>query len=176
MCTHACDDALMQRVAGGDRAAFAEIVRRHRGWVVRVAARYLGSVASAEDVAQDTFLQLHSNSARYEARGRFLAYLRRIVVNRCHMEARASRRGRCIVRDGIYAEATADFSTAFDTSQQIQRAIAKLSEKHRETVLLRYVTELKLFEIAEALQVPLGTVKRRLFDSLIQLRAIVRTI
>src|SRR5947208_14184020 len=83
------DDDLMLLARGGMMDAFDELVRRHQGRVLRVAARRLARRELAPDVAQNAFLDLYRALPRYQPRGRFEAYLFRAVVNQCRMAERA---------------------------------------------------------------------------------------
>jgi RNA polymerase sigma-70 factor, ECF subfamily len=159
------DDVLMQRARDGHTAAFEQLVRRHQGRVLRVAVRYSADVTVAQDIAQSTFLELHRSLVRYEPRGHFTAYLCRIALNQCRLEGR--RRQRAALLFGAIRVSTAP---VFDERPDLQRAVAGLSTKLREVVILRYSGDLDLSEIAMTLDIPLGTVKRRLFDAMAKLR------
>lgn len=187
------DDALMALVAvrssglgavdaaEAAEAAFAVLVRRHQAKVLRVCARSLGGDAAlARDVAQATFIELHKAACRYEPRGRFRAFLMRIALRQCAMAGRerTSRRRREDASARADASANAASSPTPDQSvlaheqrAAVDVAIARLSPRLRDVVLMRYAGELALDEIAEALDLPLGTVKSRLFAALEKLRA-----
>jgi RNA polymerase sigma factor (sigma-70 family) len=77
------DEALMARIAGGDRAAFDLLAQRHAGSVVRLAAHILRNRADAEDVAQDAMLRVWTNAPRWKPVAKFRTWLTRIVVNLC---------------------------------------------------------------------------------------------
>jgi RNA polymerase sigma-70 factor, ECF subfamily len=159
------DDVLMQRARLGSAPAFEHLVRRHQARVLRVAARYSSDASVAQDIAQSTFLELHRSLGRYEPRGHFTAYLCRIALNQCRIEGRRRQRSWLMLSVARSTE-----PALFDERPDLQRAIAELSSKLRDVVILRYSGDLDLAEIAEALDVPLGTVKRRLFDAMVKLR------
>jgi RNA polymerase sigma-70 factor (ECF subfamily) len=177
------DDELMLLARGGMVTAFDELVRRHQGRVLRVAARRLARRELAPDVAQNAFLDLYRALPRYEPRGRFEAYLFRAVVNQCRMTERSARReGRLrapLLSAG--AEIEAQPVSAPDTSAEarilarererdLERAVARLSPKLKDVVSLRYAGGLGYDQIAETLGIPVGTVKRRVFDAVEKLR------
>lgn len=177
------DDELMLLARGGMVTAFDELVRRHQGRVLRVAARRLARRELAPDVAQNAFLDLYRALPRYEPRGRFEAYLFRAVVNQCRMTERSVRReGRLrapLLSAG--AEIAAQPVSAPDTSAEarilarererdLERAVARLSPKLKDVVSLRYAGGLGYDQIAETLGIPVGTVKRRVFDAVEKLR------
>lgn len=169
------DDELMLIARGGGQAAFDALVRRHQGWVLRLCARGVGDPSLAKDVAQATFVELHRSLPRYEPRGAFRSFLARIAVNQCRMAGRT--RGRARRRDDAAEPPPSSSSSlpddvvlARERKRQLDRALATLSPKLRDVVVLRYAADLSHAEIASALGVPIGTVKSRLFDAVEKLR------
>src|SRR5262249_30150025 len=77
------DEALMARIAGGERIAFNLLAQRHAGPVVKLATHILGNRAEAEDVAQDALLRVWTNAPRWKPVAKFRTWLTRIVVNLC---------------------------------------------------------------------------------------------
>ena len=69
------DDFLMQAAAGGDRVAFAHLMRRHRGWVLALLRAVIHDADQAEDLTQNVFCRLHTCCGEYRARGQFVACL-----------------------------------------------------------------------------------------------------
>lgn len=173
-----CDDDLMLLARGGQAKAFDELVRRHQRRIVRIAARYLGDPASAADVAQATFVELYRALPRYHPQGRFPAYLYRVLINQCHMAKRARRsQGRAF--DTLSTEPSQAVNIpdqailARERAREVAHALAELSPKLRDVLVLRFAGEVSYDEIAAVLQLPLGTVKRRIFDGLEKLRLIM---
>ena len=167
------DDALMMLARGGDAAAFDALVRRHQAAVLRVAARYLGDSALAPDVAQATFVQLHGWLHRYEARGKFKAFVMRLAVRQCAMAARSRATVRRRDERAMVADASAapdEVVLARERRRAVDGALATLSPKLRRVVVLRYGGDLSYEEVAAALGLPVGTVKSRLFAGLAKLR------
>lgn len=161
---------------GGLDAAFDTLVRRHQKRVLTVAGRLLGQrVALAPDAAQNTFLAIYRARSSYQPRGRFTAYLYRVLLNQCrmthrsaHVEESARQAADCAFPQ---SEASADaIVLARERQREVEHALGRLSPKLREVVVLRYAGELAYDEIAESLGLPLGTVKRRLFDAMDKLR------
>jgi RNA polymerase sigma-70 factor, ECF subfamily len=180
------DDELMLLARGGLPDAFDELVRRHQVRVLRVAARRLARRELAADVAQNAFLDVYRALPRYQPQGRFQAYLFRAVVNQCRMTERAARsEGRFraplspAALDGAAQPVSAPDSSAEarilarERERDLERAVGRLSEKLRDVISLRYAGELGYDEIAETLGLPVGTVKRRLFDAVEKLRQIL---
>jgi RNA polymerase sigma-70 factor (ECF subfamily) len=172
------DDSLMLLARGGLDGAFDQLVRRHQTRALRIAAKYLGQSVVAKDVAQNTFLEIHRALPRYKARGRFESYLYRVLLNQCRMAGRAARTA-ARVQAALDAPPPAEGPGAEqlilerERRREVEQALGQLSRKLREVLVLRFVGELSYREIAAALEVPLGTVKRRIFDGLEKLRRIM---
>jgi len=169
------DDELMLFARGGHDAAFSTLIRRHQARTLRLALRYLGREALAADVAQDTFVEVFRALPQYQAHGKFRAYLYRVLLNRCHMAWRAARSEQRALE--FIGENTSEIDDAElllrERFRDVQVALGGLSEKLRSVVLLRYSADLGYDEIAETLEIPVGTVKRRLFDAMTKLREAV---
>jgi RNA polymerase sigma-70 factor (ECF subfamily) len=170
------DDELMLLTQDGSRTAFDVLVRRHQARALRLAARYLGDISLAKDVAQSAFLELFRSRDRYQARGQFVPYLCRIVLNQCRMVRRSSRVHLRLLSDDHAAVRALDTESLLsrEYGRDLQRALSLLSEKLRIVVVLRYVTDLDLSEIARVVGIPIGSVKRRLFDAMAKLREILQ--
>lgn len=168
------DDALMALARGGLGAAFDALVRRHQVRALRVAARQLGVGTLAPDVVQNTFIEIYRALPTYQARGRFSAYFYRILLNQCRMVHRSRRSQPAIAGlvDELPPLGEAQI-LARERERELAAALAQLSEKLRQVVLLRYSAELRYEEIADALDLPVGTVKRRLFDAMAKLRELL---
>jgi RNA polymerase sigma-70 factor (ECF subfamily) len=147
--------------------------------------RQLGTVELAADVAQNAFLAIFRALPRYQARGQFTSYLYRAVLNECRYARRTerSRRGGGIplpldndANDGVLEALIASNESAEaqvlarERARDVEAAVASLTDKLRDVVSLRYSAGLEYEEIARTLAVPLGTVKRRLFDAMEKLR------
>jgi RNA polymerase sigma-70 factor (ECF subfamily) len=180
------DDELMLLARGGVADAFDTLIRRYQDQVLRLAARHLGRVGAAGDVAQNAFLAVYRAVPRYQARGRFAAYLFQTVLNECRMARRWHRvRGGAApwAQGGVAPSEDQIPSTASSAEEQVLErererdvavALTCLSDKLRDVVSLRYGAGLGHVEIAETLQIPVGTAKRRLFDAMEKLRRQLR--
>jgi RNA polymerase sigma-70 factor, ECF subfamily len=167
------DDELMLLARGGVEEAFDVLVRRHQARVLRMAGRLLGRGALAPDVAQNAFLEIYRGLDRYQPQGKFSAYLFRVLLNQCRTAARSARRAGVLVGD--LPATSGDRSgesliLAREREREVEAALRRLSEKLRTVVVLRHSAGLSYDEIAETLDLPLGTVKRRLFDAMEKLR------
>ncbi len=172
------DDELMLLARGGRAEAFDALVRRHQARALDVAAKFLGSPAVARDAAQAAFVELYRALPRYRANGAFTAFWTRVLLNQCRMAARARGTERRHL-DGFAQEPRPvaplpdERLLATERQRDVQRALARVSEKLRAVVVLRFAGDLSLSEIATALDLPVGTVKSRLFAGLAQLRALL---
>jgi RNA polymerase sigma-70 factor (ECF subfamily) len=166
------DDELMLFARGGHEAAFSVLIRRHQARTLRLALRYLGREALAADVTQDAFVEIFRALPAYQAHGKFRAYLYRVLLNRCHMAVRAARAEQRALEVIEQDASEIDESELLlrERFRDVQVALGGLSEKLRSVVLLRHSAGLSYDEIADTLDIPVGTVKRRLFDAVTKLR------
>lgn len=161
------DDALMALARSGDRQAFEALVARHQASVLRIASKYLGDVAAARDACQGAFLEIYRDRAAYRPQGKFPHFLRRVVLNQCHQVARRARR-----TDALPVEIPANPTQpdesilAEERRRLVEAELGSLSDKLRAVVVLRYAGDHSLEEVAAILELPLGTVKSRLFAAM----------
>lgn len=173
------DDSLMQAAATGDRAAFALLVRRHRGWVLTLVRAIVRDADQAEDLTQDVFCRLYARCGQYGAHGQFVAYLKRIAVNAARDFLRGARSRPVRVSLHDLAETAAPPGAGFDPAfvfasralqQNVRTAILRLNDEQQAVVLLFYFGGLSVEEIAQKTHCPAGTVKSRLFHARRHLR------
>lgn len=173
------DDELMQLSAAGARDAFAVLVRRHQARVRAYCARFCGSAALGDDLAQDSFVEVWRKAKSYDARGSFKAYLFHVAANRCKNQRRGDQRLRASAeadaedRARLEQGPSSDLFALRERYGQLQAGVSKLPELQREAVLLRYSAELDYAEIAELLSVPEPTARSRVFLGLMKLRRLL---
>jgi RNA polymerase sigma-70 factor (ECF subfamily) len=166
------DDELVRRVLGGESDAFAELVRRTRRDGYRLARRILRTHEAADDALQEAYVKAYRALDRFEA-GRTFAPWFLTIVARTALSAlrRESRRAAESLDDPApegnlpLAERIADpahDAAGMEHRMLAERAFASLSEEHRAVLALRVGSDLSYAEIAEALEVPVGTVMSRL--------------
>jgi RNA polymerase sigma-70 factor (ECF subfamily) len=164
------DDSLLLIARGGAPAAFDEVVRRYQQKAVHIANRYCGNVTAARDIAQATFVAIYRALPAYRPRGRFSSYFYRVLLNECAMAHRSLRNeGRALgtlSAPAMCSETPESEILARERERELHLALGRLSERLRVVVALRFGGDMSYQEIAEALELPLGTVKRRLFDAL----------
>lgn len=158
------DRALVARANQGDADAFETLYRRHRDWVVALAWRLTGSREDALDVLQETFSRLFERFPGFTLTSSLRAYLYPAVRHGCISLARRRRKVVPIAASG--AEPVAEPDPPADWTPGFERLVRGLPEGQQEVLRLRFALELRLDEIAEALGLPLGTVKSRLHNAL----------
>jgi RNA polymerase sigma-70 factor (ECF subfamily) len=167
------DLELIAAINGGDAAAFEVLYLRHRDWVVSLAHRFTSDNDAALDVMQETFLYFLKKFPGFRLTANLKTFLYPAVRNLSIAARRKAQRYQATEAELEQIETTPAESAA--VLNELQIVLASLSEEHRETVLLRFVDGLSLAEIAEAMEIPLGTVKSRLHTALETLRNDKRT-
>jgi RNA polymerase sigma-70 factor (ECF subfamily) len=158
------DATLLAATATGDWQAYALLVERHQVLAFRTAYGFIGDASEAQDIAQLAFLKVFQMASTYEDRGRFTAYLRRIVVRLCLDH----RRRNLPVAVPDLSEVPADRSSVTvelqtrERDTAVRQALEALPPTQRLAIWLRYFENLSYLEIAEALQVTVKAAERLL--------------
>lgn len=160
------DEALVERAGnGGDNAAFAELVRRHQGKVRGLLLRLTGNSTLADDLAQEVFLRAYRGLVGFEGRSRFSTWIYRIAYN-VFLNHRSRSKDLAALPQGFESNAAAPDNelspTRFDMRSDLAAAITELPERYRVVVTLYYLEDVSYPEIAEILDLPLGTIKTHL--------------
>ncbi len=176
------DEQLVERAQAGDGEAFGEVVRRWERKIYALAYGITGSVEEARDATQETFIAAYRNLARFRGEAQVSSWLHRIAVNQCISRGRRARvRAETGLEEEVGAGREQSLSTGVEESpahaseskqraEAVRRAVAALPQELREVVLMKEFEELTFQQIADALQIPLSTVKSRLYTALKQLR------
>jgi len=168
------DLELINRARRGDSAAFHDLLDRHASYLFGVAVSLMGNVADAEDAVQETLLGAFRGMRGFEGRSSVKTWLTSILIHQTAMRHRSAGRRPATSLESVAEVAggpSASSSTeATDTRIDLMAAIQELSPDHREVVVLRELNGLSYDEIAEALDVPRGTVESRLFRARRQLQ------
>jgi len=162
------EDALA-RAKKGDQAAFAELVREHQTMVYSLARNFVRDAAIAEDLAQEVFIHLFRNLAAIESPAHLKFWLRKVTGHRCidFSRRQKSNGGKSSVSLDEAPEPVSIFDMPDSMMRTtIRRFVASLPEKPRLVVTLRYQEDMDPTEIAEALEMPINTVKSHLRRSL----------
>jgi RNA polymerase sigma-70 factor (ECF subfamily) len=170
--THSDELAWITCAQHGDRQAFGELVRRHRQGVVNVVYRMCGDSALAEDAAQEAFLRAWHNLGRYNPRFAFRSWVYRIALNLAVDTLRRERPTTDLGTEPLVSSAEGPEACLVRKQQaeQVRRAVLALPPASRSVVVLREYLGLSYHEIAEALDIPMGTVMSRLNYARCQLR------
>ncbi len=168
------DREMVDAVLNGDRDAFRLIVEQSQGPVFRVCLRVLGSVADAEDAAQESFVTAFRSLGTYRGDGPLVAWIARIAT-RAALRRRAQRPATsdlAAAREVPTAGPDPLLSTiARERHAAVRTAVAALDEPYREVVILRYFGELSLEEVAQATGRNVNTIKTQLRRGLERLSA-----
>lgn len=163
-------DELLLRAQAADRVAFGHLMREHQSSVYNLALRMLSDRQSAEDLAQEVFLQLHRNLSRLRSGAHLVFWLRKVTMNRAIDHLRRKPSGQVTSLD----EADTHASEVTDPDPLLQRRLAtlvgQLPPAPRAVILLRYQEDLDPTAIAQTLGMSINTVKSHLKRSLALLR------
>jgi RNA polymerase sigma-70 factor, ECF subfamily len=173
----AADHTALGRMARGDHDALAELYDRHARLVYSLALRILRDQGDAEDVVQEVFSQAWRQAARYESsRGNVIAWLLNLTRSRAIDRLRGRRSRPDAAGDSLALEMP-DLAQPIDEklalsgrATQIRAAVEELSVLQRMAIELAFYEGLTHVEIAERLELPLGTVKTRIRQGLLKLK------
>jgi len=173
----AADHAALERMARGDHDALAELYDRHARLVYSLALRIVRDQGDAEDVAQEVFSQAWRQAARYESRrGNVIAWLLNLTRSRA-IDRLRGRRSRPEAASDSLALEMPDLAPPIDErlalsgrAAEIRAAVDELSVLQRMAIELAFYEGLTHVEIAERLELPLGTVKTRIRQGLLKLK------
>jgi len=160
----------LAKSVGGDQLAFAQIVDEHKAMVFSMAYHFLRDRSLAEELAQEVFLHLHQNLSAIKSPAHLTFWLRKVTGHRCIDQARRRKIRPQISLDDVPEPVAREQDADPLLSETLRRVVDTLPEKPRMVVILRYQEDLDPLEIAEALDMPVNTVKSHLRRSLAILR------
>ena len=175
------DEIIVERALTGDAEAFGEIVRRWERRIFALTYGILGREEDARDATQETFLAAFRNLRGFSGEAKVSSWLHRIAVNQCiSRQRRAKVRSESALeeeqeKDASSFVAPVDYSPlrvaeGRQETLAVRRALNSLPIELRQIVVMKEFEELTFREIAEALDLPLSTVKSRLYTALRQLQ------
>jgi len=175
------DEQMVERALSGDADAFGVIVRRWERRIYALAFGMLGREEEARDATQETFLAAFRNLRGFRGEAKVSSWLHRIAVNQCITRQRwAKVRSETALEDETERDAASFTVTAQESpahlaesrerTEAVRRAVSSLPTELRQVIVMKEFEELTFQEIAEALELPLSTVKSRLYTALKQLR------
>jgi RNA polymerase sigma-70 factor (ECF subfamily) len=181
MGTATSDEQIVERALTGDAEAFGEIVQRWERRIFALAYGMLGREEDARDATQETFLAAFRNLRGFRGEAKVSSWLHRIAVNQCiTRQRRAKVRNEAALDDEAEKDASS-FSAPLENSpgrvaegreqiEAVRRAVKSLPIELRQVVVMKEFEELTFREIADALDLPLSTVKSRLYTAFRQLQ------
>lgn len=164
---HERDEDLVRRFRAGETDAFTALVQRHQQRVYSVCIRVLGDADAAADVAQDTFLTVLRKIDGFRGEAAFTTWLHRVAVNACYDELRRKRRRPMlhVVAEGDREHEpgppVTDHADEVAGTHDAAAALALVPEEFRVALVLADVHDMAYQQIAQVLEVPIGTVKSR---------------
>jgi RNA polymerase sigma-70 factor (ECF subfamily) len=160
---------VIARAQAGDHDAFRLLVERYAAVGSRTARVLLTNPVDAEDASQEAWLDAWRALPRFDLERPFRPWLLTIVANRCRMKARRHN-PEVALSDGMTDERAVQVEAGTEYDGELQEALDSLEPGQRQVLALRFYADLQLEEIAEAIDMPLGTVKSRLYRGLERLR------
>lgn len=170
------DEQLLEEHLAGSETAFRQLVERYRVELFRYLARFLGDRALADDVFQETFVQVHQSADQFDRTRRFRPWLFAVAANKARDALRFNARrpssslnapqgateksplNLLPSRENLPDEPMA----ADELRRQVQRVVQSMPPHYREILLLAYFNQFSYKQISDILEIPVGTVKSRL--------------
>src|SRR6266571_5904809 len=170
---------LVERCRSGDEHAFQELVDSYKNLVFALIARTVQERSRAEDLAQEVFLRVHRGLPYFRGEARLSTWIYRIVANVCVQEqgrpVPASLDDEKMGREVRAARSIDRRFGDFELRDRLEKAIARLPPHYRLVVAAHYLEGVRYEDLADALQIPLGTVKTQLHRAKQQLRRLLET-
>jgi RNA polymerase sigma-70 factor (ECF subfamily) len=178
--TATTDENIVERALTGDADAFGEIVQRWERRIFALTYGMLGREEDARDATQETFLAAFKNLRAFRGEAKVSSWLHRIAVNQCiTRQRRAKVRSEAALDDeeeknsGRFAapveQLPARIAEGHERVAAVRRAVSALPTELRQVVVMKEFEELTFREIADVLELPLSTVKSRLYTAFRQL-------
>ncbi len=175
------DEKLVELAKAGDQAAFSEILRRWERKIFALCFGMLGREDEASDAAQETFIAAYRNLKNFRGEARVSSWLHRIAVNQClTIKRRQKSRAEDLIDedDGMQDKffVASPLSSPGRTAEKVERmklvrqAVRALPADLHQVIVMKEFEEMTFQEISETLEIPLSTVKSRLYTALKQLK------
>lgn len=170
------EEGLLRRIADGERELFGELVLRHQDFIFNVVSKYVRFEEEARDITQEVFLKAYENLEGFRGESKLSSWLYRIAYN-LSMNWSERRAGRETQLDDEAAEAIPEAPSVADELYERELQLARIAEvletmpeKYRAVIRLYYFEDRQYQEIADALGLPINTVKVHLLRAKEQLR------
>jgi RNA polymerase sigma-70 factor (ECF subfamily) len=177
------DDQIIERTLAGETDAFSLLVRRWERPIYGLSLRMLGRDEDARDVCQETFLAAFRNLRKFRGDAKFSSWIYRIALNACHSRLRKQsgaversidqedEDGHKFELSDAGAEHIPDRMHRDQRAATVRKALQALPAEMRQVIVMKEYEELTFAEISEILNIPVSTVKSRLYTGLQQMRA-----
>lgn len=153
---------LIKALKAGDESAYRTLMQTHKGLVYSTVVSMLGKVQEADDVAQDVFIRFFKGVHNFKGNSKISTYLTRIAINLSLNELERRKRNWKIFKKDDNLELGINqkhvCQSDFDEREMVRMAIMKLSPKYRKIVVLRSLQGYTFKEVAETLDMPIGSV------------------
>jgi RNA polymerase sigma-70 factor (ECF subfamily) len=178
------DDQIIERTLAGETDAFSLLVRRWERPIYGLSLRMLGRDEDARDVCQETFLAAFRNLRKFRGEAKFSSWLYRIALNACHSRIRKQQSAMVersideedgdgrryeIVDSGL--EGLPERLQRDQRAEMVRKVLQALPAEMRQVIIMKEYEDLTFAEIAEILQIPVSTVKSRVYTGLQQMAA-----
>jgi RNA polymerase sigma-70 factor (ECF subfamily) len=180
------EKSIIRRVQDGDVAAFEDLVNAYKQKAYYVALGFVGNHEDALDLSQDAFVKAFKAIKTFDLNSPFFPWFYKIIKNHCLNYIKKNQRVRNDSLEELEEETFAQFEddrpdprdmyADSETRTQLWRAIDKLKPDFREIIIMKHFHNLSYKEIAEALDIPIGTVMSRLFNARQELRELMKEI
>ncbi len=166
--------SLIEQAKEGDRGAFEELMCAYSGFVYSLAFRMLGRKADAEDVFQEAFFRAWSHLRSFRSSGNFTHWIKRIATNLCIDRLKARRRQQAYENSPVEEVGSWEGEEQFgDEQEQVNQLLAQLPVNHRAAVVLFYLEDRSVEEVARTLKQKPATVKVWLFRARQKMKAVL---
>jgi RNA polymerase sigma-70 factor (ECF subfamily) len=185
------DDILLDRALAGDQSALGDLLQTHQSRIFNTVLRMVGNRDDAEELTQDVMVKIVQHVSEYNGHARFSTWVTRIAMNQSISHLRKRRLRRTISLDApARSSDKSDRGSALaeqlqhdgnqtpdqcvemgEMTEHLQDAMDRLDDDFRSVLVLRDINEMDYQQIAQSLDVPVGTVKSRLFRARLALRA-----
>lgn len=177
------DDQIIERTLAGETEAFNLLVRRWEHRIYGLSLRLTGREEEARDVCQETFIAAFRHLRKFRREAKFSSWIYRIAINACHTRLRRENSRAEIPIDGEEeagdlprlrderGDSPPEWMVREQRAAMVRRALQGLPADLRQVVVMKEYQEMTFAEIAEVLEIPVSTVKTRLYTGLGQLRA-----
>ena len=184
------DKTLFKKFVNGDERAFAALAEKWQNQILNFAYQYFGDEEYARDVVQEVLIRLYISSKKFRGEAKFSTYLYRIVTNCCIDTIRKNNKLKEVSYENLSPESikniqidpktNPDTETPIDVvhkndiGERVRKALLEVPENQRIIMIMKEYSQLTFIEIAEINDIPVSTVKSRMYKGLLNLKSILQ--